>query len=139
MKRFSAQQSLATCMFALSMSALTACASLQSISVTEVPQNRAKRVYAERDNLAFLGIHFSNDFADGLRQELYEQCPHGRVTGIFTKYEAYWYVLFQRRQVSATGYCVEEPSVGPAASAPAMGSVSSVSKAPGRVARARRP
>jgi len=93
------------------MGTLTACASLQSISVTEVPFERNKRVYAERDNLAFLGIHFSNAFADGLRKDLYEQCPHGRVTGIFTKYEVYWYVLFQRRQVSATGYCVDAPIV----------------------------
>lgn len=97
----------------VSLLAWSACASLQSISVTEVPLERDKRVYAERDNLAFLGIHFDNSFADGLRKELYEQCPHGRVTGIFTKYEVYWYVLFQRRQVSATGYCVDAPAPDP--------------------------
>lgn len=119
---------------------LGGCASLQSISVTEVPLQRDKRVFAERDNLAFLGIHFDNSFADGLRKELYEQCPQGRVTGIFTKYEVYWYVLFQRRQVSATGFCVDAPPSLAPSPLPAHGAVSSRTPRPRSViARGERP
>ena len=98
---------------AAALSWAAGCASLQSVSVTAVPQQRDHMVQAEADNVAFLGIHFSNSFADGLRDELREQCPDGRVTGIFTKYETYWYVLVERRQVIATGYCV--PAKGDAA------------------------
>lgn len=58
------------------------------------------------------GIHFSNDFADGLRDRLRQQCPNGRVTGIFTKYETYWYLLLEQRQVTAKGYCVDAPTGG---------------------------
>jgi hypothetical protein len=86
---------------------LNACASLHSISVTEVPLERDQPVFAKRNNLAVFGIHFDNSFADELRQDLAEQCPHGRVTGILTKYEIFWYLFIQRRQVSARGFCVD--------------------------------
>ena len=86
--------------------ATAGCASLQSVSVTAVPSERAHRVHADASNTAFLGIHFDNDFADGLREDLRRQCPHGRVTGVFTKYETYWVVVVETRKVTATGYCV---------------------------------
>ncbi len=93
----------------LSLVAATGCASLQSVSVTAVPSERAHKVQADASNTAFLGIHFDNDFADGLREDLRRQCPHGRVTGVFTKYETYWVVLVETRTVTATGYCVDSP------------------------------
>jgi hypothetical protein len=86
---------------------LSGCASLQSVSVTSIPRDRTHVVSADEDNVAFLGIHFSNAFADPLRDRLKEQCPHGKVTGIYTKYETVWYFIVQKRQVTATGYCVE--------------------------------
>lgn len=91
---------------AVALVATTGCASLQSVSVTAVPAERTRAVHADASNTAFLGIHFSNSFADGLRDRLREQCPHGKVTGIFTKYETYWVVLVETRTVTATGYCV---------------------------------
>ena len=91
--------------------AATGCASLQSVSVTAVPSERSHKVQADANNTAFLGIHFDNDFADGLREDLRRQCPHGRVTGIFTKYETYWVVLVETRTVTATGYCVDSADV----------------------------
>lgn len=93
----------------LSFVAATGCASLQSVSVTAVPSERSHKVQADASNTAFLGIHFDNDFADGLREDLRRQCPHGRVTGVFTKYETYWVVLVETRTVTATGYCVAAP------------------------------
>lgn len=99
----------------LGMAALSSlasgCASLQSISVTNIPRERGRLVEAEATNPAFLGIHFSNGFADGLTDELRAQCPNGRVSGIYAKYESRWYVLVQSRIVTVRGYCVakEQP------------------------------
>jgi hypothetical protein len=82
------------------------CASLESVSVTNIPRERGRPVQASADNPAFLGIHFSNGFADELPDELRRQCPRGKVTGIYSKYESTWYVLVQNRSVTVKGYCV---------------------------------
>ena len=82
------------------------CASLQSVSMTNIPVERGHRVEATADNMAFLGIHFDNDFADDVPDELRAQCPHGKVTGIYSKYESTWYVVVQNRSVTVSGYCV---------------------------------
>lgn len=97
---------------------VSACAQLQSISITEIPNQRDRVVKAEVDNFAFLGLHFSNDFVDELRDQLREQCPHGRVTGILTKYQTYWYFLLEQREVTARDFCVEEPAPPADLSAP---------------------
>jgi hypothetical protein len=93
---------------------LSGCASLQSVSVTAVPQDRSRVVEADEGNVAFLGIHFDNSFADGLRDKLKAQCPRGKVTGIYTKYETVWYFLVQKRKVSASGFCVGADAPVPA-------------------------
>ncbi len=108
MKHTSSILPLLVCVASLALP--TGCASLQSVSVTAVPSERAHSVHADASNTAFLGIHFGNGFADGLRDHLREQCPRGRVTGIFTKYETYWVVLVETRKVTATGYCVDADS-----------------------------
>jgi hypothetical protein len=100
-------QRFASFLGCLSFVAAAGCASLQSVSVTAVPSERSHKVQADASNTAFLGIHFDNDFADGLREDLRRQCPRGRVTGVFTKYETYWVVLVETRTVTATGYCVD--------------------------------
>lgn len=91
----------------------TGCASLQSVSVTNIPRELGKPVTATADNVAFLGLHFSNDFADGLQDDLRSQCPDGKVTGIYSKYESKWYVLVQNRSVTASGYCVPGDAPSP--------------------------
>jgi hypothetical protein len=83
------------------------CTSLQSVSVSSVPKDRSRPVFASEDNVAFLGIHFDNEFVDALPDRLREQCPGGKVTGVFTKHESTWYVLVQNREVTITGYCVK--------------------------------
>jgi hypothetical protein len=84
------------------------CTSLQSVSVNGVPAERRRPVEASATNTAFLGIHFDNDFTDALTERLKAQCPRGKVTGVFTKYETTWYVLVQEREVRVSGYCVYE-------------------------------
>jgi hypothetical protein len=94
------------------------CASLQSVSVTNIPRQdeRARPIQAKENNVAFLGIHFDNDFADAVPEELRRQCPNGKVTGIYSKYETTWYVLIENRSLTAHGYCV--PAAPPRAVAP---------------------
>lgn len=82
------------------------CTSLQSVSVNGVPAERRRPVEASATNTAFLGLHFDNDFVDGLADRLKAQCPRGKVTGVFTKHETTWYVLVQERHVRVSGYCV---------------------------------
>lgn len=105
---------------ALLLTAGTGCASLQSVSVTNIPRERGRPVEASADNPAFLGLHFDNDFADELPDELRKQCPDGKVTGIYAKYESTWYVLVQNRSVTVHGYCVkgEEVLAAPVSPAP---------------------
>jgi hypothetical protein len=102
-------------LFVLPILSATACTSLQSVSVTQIPQDRSRPVRAEVSNSAFLGIHFDNDFIDDLEPELMKQCPHGRLTGILTKHENTTYVIVSTRTVIATGYCVYD---APPAAAP---------------------
>jgi len=96
---------------------LPGCASLQSVSITAIPRDRSHVVTADEDNVAFLG----NGFADPLRDRLKAQCPHGQVTGIFTKYESVWYFLVQKREITATGYCVEAEESPPTAARASLG------------------
>jgi hypothetical protein len=89
----------------------TACTSLKSVSVTSVPEVRSRPVEASENNVAFLGIHFDNEFVDDLPARLQKQCPGGKIVGMFTKYESTWYVLVSDREVTVKGYCVyEEPT-----------------------------
>jgi hypothetical protein len=98
----------------LAMGGASGCASLQSVSVTNIPMERGRPVKATANNVAFLGLHFSNGFADGLQDDLRRQCPNGKVTGLYSKYESKWYVLVQNRSVTASGYCVPGQASPPA-------------------------
>jgi hypothetical protein len=97
---------------------LSSCASLRSVSMTSVPRDRSRPVEASEDNVAFLGIHFDNEFVDELPARLQAQCPGGKVRGVYTKYESYWYVLVQQRVVTARGYCTYEPATRAQAAPP---------------------
>ena len=83
----------------------TSCASLHSVSLTSVPANRSHPLQEEVSDWAFLGIHFSNDFVNELRDRLHSACHGGKVSGILTKYESYNYFLVIKRQVKATAFC----------------------------------
>jgi hypothetical protein len=85
--------------------ALAGCASLQSVSMTQVPADRSGKVEAEASSWGFLGIFFSNEFADQAVSKLRDACPNGRLTGVYTKHENRFYVLTVKRSVRATAYC----------------------------------
>lgn len=86
---------------------LSGCASLNSVSVTSLPANRDNQIQAQADKWIIFGLSFDNDYADTVAKGLEAKCPRGKVSGILTKDEAYYYflALVVKRQIQATGYC----------------------------------
>lgn len=84
---------------------LLGCASVNSVSLTPIPSNRAKQVRAEVSKVIILGFSFDNDFIDPLVSDLKNQCPNGVVSGILTKDETISYLLVFKKRVIATGFC----------------------------------
>ena len=82
------------------------CTSLRTVSLTQIPKNRSKKVYAEVSKTIFLGFNFDNDFVDQLTSKLRARCKNGKITGILTKDEQTFYFLTTNRKISARGYCV---------------------------------
>ena len=97
---------------------LGGCASINSVSLTAIPADRSHQVTADASRTIFLGFNFDNDYVNTLVDQLKNQCPSGKVTGILTKDEVVNYFLYivHKRHVSATGYCVGESSATPAVS-----------------------
>ncbi len=87
----------------------TQCASIQSVSLTQIPKERKKVVETTASRFIFLGLNFNNDYINQLTDDLKAQCQGGVVSGILTKDETYNYFLGLAitRQVTAKGYCVK--------------------------------
>lgn len=90
---------LATCL------SLSACVSLNSLSLTQIPEARNNTITATSDSWNLLGIAFSNDFINEAIMDLKSQCIGGKVEGILTKHQTTAYFLVFKREVIATGYC----------------------------------
>ncbi|MBF0443643.1 MAG: hypothetical protein HQK54_17180 [Oligoflexales bacterium] len=86
------------------------CVSLQSVSLTSIPENRQKEVKAKVEKIVILGINFNNDFVDTLSSNLASQCVGGQIRGILTKdyVTDYFLMIVYRRTVEAKGFCEEE-------------------------------
>lgn len=86
----------------------TACHSINSVSLTQIPPQRNKEVKAEVSRFIFLGLNFDNDYVDPLVEKLKSQCEGGMIRGILTKDETvdYFLMLLYTRRVTASGYCV---------------------------------
>lgn len=91
--------------FILIAMTLSACASINSVSLTPIPANRSKEVRAEVSKTIFLAFSFDNDFINPLVDNLKSQCPNGVVSGILTKDEVISYIFVFTHRVIATGYC----------------------------------
>lgn len=83
------------------------CASLESVSITEMPRKRGMEVSAQVDKFIFLGLNFNNDYIDSLTPKLASQCSGGKVSGILTKHESYFYFLAHKVIVTARGVCTK--------------------------------
>jgi hypothetical protein len=100
--------------------ASSACTTLKSFSMTQVPSDRSRKVEASDTSGGLFGIFFSNSFADEVAEQLRAQCPQGRLSGVVTKYESTLYVIWVSRKITATGYCLPgAPPPGAPAAPPA--------------------
>ncbi len=95
--------------------ALGGCATLNSVSLSDVPADRSRPIVASKSSWSVLGIYLGNEFVDEVVNDLRRQCPKGSIAGVFTKYEGYTYFIATERQVTARGYCVAQPAAPPAA------------------------
>lgn len=95
---------------------LSGCASLGSVSVTQVPADRSRPISAESHDWTVFGIAGDNDYADEVPRQLFAQCPRGKVTGVLTKSESKLWVFVSRRRVTAHAFCVVD--AGAAAQVP---------------------
>jgi len=89
---------------------LCSCASLRSVSVTRVPQDRSKPIESEAWGWGIFGLYFNNDFVDEAVKKLDSQCENGRISGVMTKYTSKFYLLWTTRSINASGYCLAEKS-----------------------------
>lgn len=98
----------------MSLLLLASCASINSVSLTPIPSERKSPVKTEKSKVIILGFNFDNDFVDEVVDDLKNQCPNGKVTGILTKDEDINYFLFfvWKKQVTATGFCVNSNTLG---------------------------
>ncbi len=101
---------------AIALFGLSACASLGSVSVTQVPADRSRPISAESHDWTVFGLAGDNDYADEVPRQLLAQCPRGKVTGVLTKSESKLWVFVSRRRVSARAFCVAD--AGAAAQVP---------------------
>ena len=85
---------------------LSGCASLHSVSVTRVPQDRHAPIQSESSGWGLFGIYFNNDFVNEAVEKLDAQCPNGKISGIMTKYSSKFYFFWTTRTIDATGYCL---------------------------------
>ncbi len=92
---------------ALVLSLFSGCVSLNSVSLTSIPPNRNNQIQVEKSKFIFLGFNFDNDFVDTAVDELKQQCPNGKITGVLTKDEnvAYFLFFFWKKNLKVTGYC----------------------------------
>ena len=95
--------------FILLMGMNTGCTYLESVSLTNIPEERSKVVTATREKGIIFYFNFDTDFTDELSADLRSQCEGGVVSGILTKFENICYVpvfcFYSVYRVTATGYC----------------------------------
>ena len=87
----------------------TGCTYLESVSLTNIPEERSKVVTATREKGIIFYFNFDTDFTDELSADLRSQCEGGVVSGILTKFENICYVplfcFYSVYRVTAKGYC----------------------------------
>lgn len=84
---------------------LSGCMSLNSVSLTQIPSDKGQLVSASAHDWLFLGFTTQNDFVDEAINNLKQECPNGKLTGVLTKHQTTAYVLVFKREVIASGYC----------------------------------
>ena len=91
----------------LTIISVSSCASLRSVSITDIPAKRSNTVEAKVEKLIFLGFNFDNDYVDDLSSDLARQCKKGKISGILTKHETYFYFFAHKVIITAEGICTK--------------------------------
>ena len=86
---------------------LSGCVGLNTVSLTQIPETRDNQITASTSQWNFMGIAFSNAFADQAIADLRKQCPNGKIEGVLTKYQTTALFPMFKREVVATAYCNE--------------------------------
>ncbi len=83
------------------------CASINSVSLTQIPAKRDKQIEASREKLIFFAFNFDNEYIPGVVEDLMNQCPGGKITGVLTKDENINYFLYivWKKRVSLSAFC----------------------------------
>ena len=84
---------------------LSGCVGLNTVSMTQVPQDKGQLIEADAHDWVFLNFTTQNDFVDQAVAKLKDQCEGGKITGVYTKHQTTAYVLVFKREVIVSGYC----------------------------------
>ena len=96
-----------TILFSLLALSLSGCVGLNTVSMTQVPAERENKITTSSSSWNFIGINFSNQFVDVAIDKLKEQCPSGKIEGVYTKHQTTGYLLVFKREVIVSAYCNE--------------------------------
>ncbi len=89
----------------ITLLSLSACVHLNSVSLTQIPNEKGDLINAQAHDWVFLGFTSQNDFVDEAVTQLKDKCTGGKLTGILTKHQTTTYVLVFKREIIASGYC----------------------------------
>lgn len=84
------------------------CVSLQSVSITEIPQKRTKQISVSESKWVILGLNFNNEYTENVVTGLKKKCPFGKVSGILTKYYTKNYFIVSKHMIDAKGFCIQK-------------------------------
>jgi hypothetical protein len=98
------KNTLLSLLFALSLSG---CVGLNTVSMTQVPAERDNKITTNTSSWNFIGINFSNAFADEAIDKLKAQCTSGKIEGVYTKHQTTSYLLIFKREIIVSAYCNE--------------------------------
>lgn len=93
------------CYLLLTAFILTGCVGLNSVSMTQVPQNKGQLIEADAHDWVFLNFTTQNDFVEVAINKLKQQCEGGKISGVLTKHQTTSYLLVFKREVVVNGYC----------------------------------
>ncbi|MDH5547781.1 MAG: hypothetical protein OEZ43_19555 [Gammaproteobacteria bacterium] len=85
----------------------SACATLNSVSLTQIPADRSNFITASAQRYIVLALNFDNKYVEFVEKRLRDKCPGGEIKGILTKDETFFFFLFQLKRVTASGYCIK--------------------------------
>jgi hypothetical protein len=85
---------------------LQSCVYTQSVTQTNVPLERSRKVEASIERWVFFAT-FDSDELNRIPAELQKKCPGGKVNGVYAKElrRLFFFALIMKREVHVEGYC----------------------------------